>query len=149
MERPALHRGRWSRHRCRPSAPVGQLPEPGVEQPADPAAARAEIETTFGSLYGPRNPDADQLIDDPYGLDIARQQVDANGFGDDAEGASVEIHDVVFPTATDAVFLYTLSTPVTEFPDQIGRARLIDGVWKITRATLCQDMAKAGATCPP
>ena len=129
--------------------PANSLPEPGVEQPADPAGAQAEIEATFGSLYGPRNPDADQLIDDPYGLDVARQQVDANGFGDDAEAAGVAIDELMFVTATDAVFRYTLTTPITEFPDQVGRARLIDGVWKITRATVCQDLAKAGATCPP
>ncbi|MBA3605090.1 MAG: hypothetical protein M3487_09910 [Actinomycetota bacterium] len=33
-----------------PTTPA--LPAPGVEQPADPDAARAEIETNFDSLYG-------------------------------------------------------------------------------------------------
>ena len=56
------------------------------------------------------------------------------------------ITELVFATATDAVFTYDLSTPVAEFPGQIGRARFLDGTWKITRATLCQDLSKAGAS---
>jgi Clp amino terminal domain, pathogenicity island component len=31
----------------------------------------------------------------------------------------------------------------------IGRARLLDGRWKVTRETWCQTMARAGIECPP
>ncbi|MDQ3470063.1 MAG: hypothetical protein M3487_09915 [Actinomycetota bacterium] len=89
------------------------------------------------------------MIDDASGLDVARRQMDANGFGDEAESAAVAIDGLVFTSASEAWFSYTLTTSAATFADQTGRARLLDGVWKITRGTLCQDMAKAGATCPP
>jgi len=128
-----------------------ELPEPGAEQPPDVAAAEAEIETNFASLYG--NPvdgvDRSGIIDDASGLEVARQQVQDNGFGDEADSATVTIQDLVFVSASEALFRYTLTTSAAEFADQFGRARLLDGVWKITRGTLCQDMEKAGAICPP
>lgn len=69
-----------------PAPTTPALPQPGVEQPADPDAARAEIETNFDSLYG--NPDdgidRSGVIDDASGLDVARRHMDANGFGDEA-----------------------------------------------------------------
>lgn len=133
------------------TAPAQELPEAGTAQPADPAAAEAEIEANFASLYG--NPvdgvDRSGVIDDPSGLDVARRQVQDNGFGDEAEAAAVTIQDLVFVSPTEASFTYTLTTPAANFADQFGRARLLDGVWKITRGTLCQDMEKAGAVCPP
>jgi hypothetical protein len=37
----------------------------------------------------------------------------------------------------------------TTFRDRFGIARLIDGVWKITRDTICQDLSMAGGNCEP
>jgi len=127
------------------------LPAAGAEQPADPAAAEAEIEANFDSLYGNPDDDVDRsnVIDDSSGLDVVMDQLRDNGFGDEAESAAVTIQELVFTSPEEAVFRYTLTTPAANFGGQIGRARLLDGTWKITRATLCQDLAKAGATCPP
>ena len=66
-----------------------------------------------------------------------------------ADGASVAVDELVFVDAANAVFRYTLDTPNATFSDQLGRARLVDGVWKITRGTLCQDLSHGGGTCPP
>lgn len=131
--------------------PQLQLPAPGAEQPADPAVARTQIETTFSGLYGAPQEGVDRLgvIDDPYGMAETMEQVRENGFGDEADSALVEIDELVFVSATDATFSYTLTTSGIDFGEQLGRARLLDGIWKITRATLCQDLAKAGAACPP
>lgn len=127
------------------------LPSAGVDQPADPAAAEAEIEANLDSLYGNPDDDVDRsnVIDDASGLDVVRDQVEDNGFGDEAESATVTIQELVFTSPEEAVFRYTLTTSAANFGGQIGRARLLDGTWKITRGTLCQDLAKAGATCPP
>jgi hypothetical protein len=126
------------------------LPPAGAEQPADPDAARAEIEHNFGLLYGPRDPDVDrsQYIDDNYGMAEINAAV-ARRFPGAAEGASVTIDEIVFTDASNAMFRYTLDTPLADFPDQLGRARLLDGVWKITRGTLCQDMAHGQGICGP
>ena len=35
-----------------------------------------------------------------------------------------------------------------DFTDRIGRALLIDGVWKVARVTVCADLSLAGGTCP-
>ena len=62
---------------------------------------------------------------------------------------ALTITELVFVSATEAVFTYDLETGMADFPGQIGRARFLDGTWKITRATLCQDLGKAGVQCPP
>lgn len=130
--------------------PTTPLPDPGSEQPVDPAAARAEIEHNFSLLYGPRDPAIDRslYIDDNFGFAEASAEVERN-FPGAADGASVAIDDLVFVDASNAMFRYTLDTPAADFRDQLGRARLLDGVWKITRATLCQDMSHGGGMCPP
>jgi hypothetical protein len=130
--------------------PTLALPEPGPEQPADPQAARAEIEHNFGLLYGPLDPGVDraQSMDDNFGFPEVRKAVDQR-FPGAAEGASVTIDEIVFVDANNAMFRYTLDTPLADFPDQLGRARFLDGVWKITRGTLCQDMAHGGGICGP
>jgi len=134
-----------------PATTMPDLPSAGDEQPADPVAAQAQVEANFDSLYGNPDDDVDRsdIIDDASGLDVVRDQVEDNGFGDEAESATVTIQELVFTSPEEAVFEYTLTTSAANFPGQLGRARLLDGTWKITRGTLCQDLAKAGATCPP
>jgi hypothetical protein len=130
--------------------PTTTLPAPGAEQPTDPTAARAEIEHNFAALYGGDDPAAARAmyVDDVYGLAEAGAQVVAN-FPEAATDATVSIHEVVFVDAANAVFRYDLETSSADFRDQVGRARLLDGVWKITRGTQCQDLAHGGGICPP
>ncbi len=33
--------------------------------------------------------------------------------------------------------------------DRLGRAFLVDGIWKVARETFCQIMQVAGVECPP
>lgn len=47
---------------------------------------------------------------------------------------------------------YTIGLPgysVPEFPNRIGRVVLVDGVWKVTRDTLCNDLSLGGGVCVP
>jgi hypothetical protein len=59
---------------------------------------------------------------------------------------------VRFLSPTEAAVRYAILLPdysVPEFPNRIGRVVLIDGVWRITRDTLCADLALGGGDCGP
>jgi hypothetical protein len=142
--------GTWDdpdfRASCTPPPPP--LPDPG-EQPADPAAAEAEIRSAMTALYGVVGTDdvGSDLIDDPTGVAEARQQVQEGGFAEDAAGASATIDELVFTGPDEAWFRYSIDTPGNDFDNRYGIAVLVEGVWKITRSTVCQDLSLAGGDC--
>lgn len=141
--------GSWAdnafRDACSPPPPA--LPDPG-EQPADPAAAEHAIREAMDVLYERRDvPDREQLMDDPTGVAAAREQVDEGQYAEQAQGATIEIEELVFTTPTESWFRYRIETDQSAFDNRYGMARQIDGVWKITRGTLCQDLALAGGDC--
>ena len=127
------------------------LPAPGVEQPADPDGARAAILAAMETLWGGENPREVRLsvLDDPTNLDATMDEVRARY--EEASASTVpELGDVVFTDASNASFLFRLryvGAPL--LPTRIGTARLIDGRWLITRATLCEVLSQGGSTCPP
>jgi hypothetical protein len=142
--------GTWDdpefRESCTPPPPA--LPDAG-EQPADPAGAEAEIRAAMTALYGVVGTEevGSDLIDDPTGVAEARQQVQDGGFADDAAGASATIDELVFTAPDEAWFRYSIDTPGNDFDNRYGIAVLVDGVWKITRSTVCQDLSLAGGDC--
>ena len=142
--------GTWDdpefRESCTPPPPA--LPDAG-EQPADPTTAEAEVRAAMSTLYGTVGTDdvGSDLIDDPTGVAEAREQVQEGGFADDAAGATATIDELVFTTPAEAWFRYSIDTPGNDFDNRYGIAVLVDGVWKITRATVCQDLALAGGDC--
>jgi hypothetical protein len=142
--------GTWDdpafRESCTPPPPA--LPSPG-EQPIEPAAAEAEIRDAMNALYGGGGTDdvVGDLIDDSTGVAEARQQVQDGVFADDAADASVTIDELVFTAPDEAWFRYSIDTPGNDFDNRYGIAVLVDGVWKITRSTICQDLALAGGDC--
>ncbi len=131
---------------CEPPPPA--LPEAG-EQPADPASAEAEIRAAMTALYAAVGTDdvGSDLLDDATGVAEARAQVQAGGYADDAAGATATIDELVFTTPSESWFRYSIDTPGNDFSNRYGIAVLIDGVWKITRSTVCQDLAMAGGDC--
>ena len=142
--------GSWDdpefRESCTPPPPA--LPEAG-EQPVDPAAAEDEIRSAMTSLYGVVGTDdvGSDLIDDPTGVAEARAQVQDGVFAEDAANASATIQELVFTAPDEAWFRYSIDTPGNDFDDRYGIAVLVDGVWKITRSTICQDLSLAGGDC--
>jgi len=144
--------GNWDdpefRKACTPPPPP--LPAPG-EQPADPAASEAEIRDVMTRLYGITGTDDDGsgLLDDPTGVAEARQQVEEGGFADDAAAATATIDELVFTAPDEAWFRYSIDTPGIDFDNRYGIAVLVDGAWKITRSTICQDLSLAGGDCGP
>jgi hypothetical protein len=142
--------GTWDdpvfRESCTPPPPA--LPDAG-EQPVDPAAAEAEIRDAMTALYGVVGTEdvGSDLIDDPTGVAEARQQVQEGGYADDAAGASATIDELVFTAPDEAWFRYSIDTPGNDFDNRYGIAVLVEGVWKITRSTVCQDLSLAGGDC--
>ena len=133
------------------SPPPPELPAPG-EQPADPAAAEATITDLMATIYGDAAGDGDadnaDRIDDPTGVAEAREQVRSGGFEDAAASAEAVVEELVFTSPTEAWFRYRIDTDTNgSFLDRFGVAIDVDGTWKITRDTICQDLSLAGGDC--
>jgi hypothetical protein len=132
--------------------PTPELPPPGDEQPADPAAARAEIEQLFGVTYSDRTREerlAD--IDDTSGMDEVFDELENGGFRTQVLGSRPVLEDLVFLSATRAAVRY--HTEIPDYPNgqtgpQFGEVVLIDGRWKLTREGVCRDVQLAGVQCP-
>lgn len=146
------HTGSWNdpefASSCSPPPPA--LPEPG-EQPTDPAAAEAAIRNVMDQLYSGEGvpDDLGPLLDDTTGVAEAREQIAEGGFETEANSATAVIEELVFTTPTEAWFRYRIETDGIDLSHRYGIAVELDGVWKITRATICQDLSMAGGLCEP
>lgn len=133
------------------STPPGSLPAGTGRLPADPSAARQEIEAAMRTVYAMGGAgDASRLarIDDPGGVQFALDRLRELRGGEPQIGA-IAIHDLVFLTDVEASYFYAITLDGEPRPLQYGRARLVDGAWKITRATFCQDLLTLGWDCGP
>jgi hypothetical protein len=135
---------------CAPRPPA--LPEPG-EQPADPAAAKQQIEAAFATAYdgGPGDtPEKRAVVEDSGSLVGVMDQIRNGSFAEQVKNASGQVTEVVFVSPTEAAVRYDITVEnSSSFTGRIGRAKLIDGVWKVARETVCEDIALASGTCPP
>ncbi len=129
---------------CTPPPPA--LPEPG-EQPADPVAAEAAIVDAMTKLYDGTEQGELDLVDDATGIEEARAQVREGGFSNEADTAQATIEELVFTTPTEAWFRYRVDTAGAGLTDRFGIAVVVDGTWRITRNTICQDLSMAGGDC--
>ncbi|MGI9030564.1 MAG: hypothetical protein ACR2HP_11355 [Ilumatobacteraceae bacterium] len=124
------------------------LPPPGDTGPADPAAAQGEIERVYDELVAGMADYATlaRTMDDPSGIDL---RVAAAGPSDrgQIDRTTVEITDLVFFSPTEASFIYTSTVLPAEEPRAYGQARLVEGTWRITRSTVCQNLLAAGVEC--
>lgn len=129
------------------------LPPPGAEQPADPAAARAEIERLFGVRFADRTDDERLAsLDDPTGMREVYEQMRTGPFAEEVLGSRPVFRDLVFLSATRAAVQYETEVPgygPQAFGPQFGEVVLVDGEWKLTRESVCRDVQRAGVTCPP
>lgn len=130
---------------CQPPPP--ELPSPG-EQPADPAAAEAAVRDVAARVFDGK-PDLGNEFDDITGLQDAVDKVQSGQYADAASKGSIDINGIVFTSPTEAWIRYDLRTGNGTFPSHFGQAVLIDGVWKLTRQTLCQELGLAGVQCIP
>lgn len=148
----------WEQPPVDPDAPVVTIPPPTLppgngELPEDPDAAATAIRAALDAVYapGPRR-DAARVaaIDDPSGVQFMLDRVRDDPNGREIEPDHLELVEVGFLSAVEASFFYELrDDSVMDFGQQYGRARFIDGAWKITRATFCHDYERIGAGCGP
>ena len=135
---------------CDPPPPA--LPDAG-EQPSDPAAAEAAVRATWARVHDfTGDPQArSTLLDDDTGVADAWKALQEGEYADAAAAATADIAELVFTSPTEAWFRYDLLTPITNFYDRYGVAHLRDdGVWVVTRQTVCQDIQLApGFGCTP
>lgn len=131
------------------------LPAPGV-QPDHVGAAKAAVLETFETVYDLDTPATrrDALITDPTGIETTFQRLLSSYPEGSAAGATWTSTGLVFTSPTTAVVGYDIDIPVvkevgTLGHGRLGTAHLVDGKWKVTRETLCSDLALTGAICPP
>jgi hypothetical protein len=137
-------------------APGGARP-PNLEQlaaqhlptgppPTDEESARAAIAEAYANM-SERTDDGAGLVNVERGEDLgpcaAEVQRRFPRETSDGRGA-LHVEHVKFLNATEAV-VWT-SGP---FVGREGRAVLVDGAWKVSRATYCALIALAGVVCPP
>jgi hypothetical protein len=128
------------------------LPPPGV-QPTDPAADRAAIEAVMASLYGAGDDDdVLALVDDPFAMRETLARIGDNDVGIDWTQTTATISELVFLSPVEVAFEYAVDVdePGLGRDELFGRARLVDGAWRIGRGTVCRDLLEIFATaCPP
>jgi hypothetical protein len=134
-----------------PTRPTtSSLPSPGA-QPADPAAARAEIEQAFATSYDGGvgdTPEKRAVVEDPSVLGAAMDQISKGPYAGHVADSDAKVNGIVFTSPTEATVRYEIDiVSSTNFTGRIGQAKLIDGRWKVTRDTTCNDIALSGVTC--
>jgi hypothetical protein len=120
------------------------------EQPHDPAAAHDGVVGAFQQAWdGSSTPeqrraamqDGDQLAPD---LDLAaannRQFI---------PNMSAVIGEITFVAPDHAAVLFHLDFGTFAQADYLGYAVLEDGVWKVSRDTVCVELTYVGVSCPP
>ncbi len=136
---------------CEPPPPA--LPAAG-EQPADPAAAEAAVRESWrlSRDFAGTGPSVRiTYVEDSTGIEDAWKALSASEYATAGATATQPIAEVVFTSPTEAWFRYDVLTSITNFYNRYGMAHLgNDGVWRITRQTVCQDLSLApGIACSP
>lgn len=127
----------------------GTLPAPGPG-PAEPVAARTEITRAFAVAYDfAAPPDARRAaVEDPAGLEPVVERVMDGPYAAIAAQVTPHIVEVVFTSPTSAAVLYDMDGIGPNISGRVGEARFVDDHWKITRDTVCADLALAEVHCP-
>lgn len=136
--------------RCVPPPPPPPELPPAGEQPADVAAASAAVTEALEVVLDGSRSDAERepYLDDPSDAVAAARNQAVESFGDIIASARAEVREMVFTAPDVAVVRYDITVEgFTNFTNQFGEARLIDGSWKITTPTVCAALGLAGAGC--
>jgi hypothetical protein len=122
--------------------------------PADEDAARKAVQ---GAYRGMLTADGDDVPDVDEGAGLGRCLREAarrNGVpeGEAGDGATVTADFVRFVNDHEARVSFTVVVGAPRnmhLGGRLGRAILVDGVWKVARETFCEFMQFAGVQCPP
>lgn len=120
----------------------------------DMLARRADstaVEQAFATAYagiGDANAKRD-AVEDSDSLQDVIASADSGAFAQQVKDPSAVVSEVVFTSPTEATVRYDINVKnYTNFTGRIGKARLIDGHWKVARVTICADLSLAGAISP-
>ena len=71
-------------------------------------------------------------------------------FGGTARTAVHRVERIVFVSDTEAAVWFSVWLGASPYlPTHRGAAVLVDGRWKVSRATFCALLARVGVACPP
>ncbi|WP_405852823.1 hypothetical protein OG361_09050 [Streptomyces sp. NBC_00090] len=131
------------------TAPPGTTAEPPEEgEPADPAAAEAEITKNWTAFFDPKTPTADKVELLENGAEM-QPVLAAFAGNENAAVTSAKVTGVEFTSATEANVTYDLlvgGSPA--LPDSQGTSVLVDDTWKVSVKTLCGLVELSGVTVP-
>jgi hypothetical protein len=121
-----------------------------ASQPADPNAAKQSVIHAYQVVYDGSQPTDSRLafIDNPTGVAQAFQAAATGQVAAQAAAIKARIDSVTFTSAEEASVRYAvLVNGVPQFDNRIGTAHFDNGVWKVARQTVCEDLTEAGAPC--
>jgi hypothetical protein len=134
-----------------PPPPPPELPSAGEEQPDDVDAAQQAVHKAYETVFNHDVPKEDkgQYIEDSENLKAAGDQVQQN-FPEASNTVTVTVGEIRFLSKTEAALFFELNySGGALFGQQVGYAKLIDGVWKISRDTMCMVYGWGGGQCDP
>lgn len=131
--------------------PITGLPDPGSEQPADPDAESVAIREQFATLFQSHEPlgRRTRVLDDDTGVVDAVEEMAGTSGQEMWDDATYVLNDIVFSSPKHAWFSYFAKFSGNNFGSRFGEATRVGGRWRISRATICQDIAWVGGTCQP
>ncbi|MEU9164609.1 hypothetical protein AB0D29_30595 [Streptomyces sp. NPDC048424] len=124
---------------------------PAADGPADPAAAKEQIEKNWAAFFDPETPVKEKADLLQHGEMIA-MLLGLFGTDPDSPDTAVEISDITFTSPTEAKVTYDLLVSgVPALEESKGVAVLDDGVWKVSLKSLCGliDLSDHDAPAPP
>jgi Clp amino terminal domain, pathogenicity island component len=118
---------------------------PNGPPPDDQEAALVNVERVFEKM-GERSPDGAALVNVERGENLGpcEEELQRRFPQYIYEGAGKPPEKIKFLNASEAVVWMSTAVGIHE-----GRAVLVDGQWKVSRATFCGLAAGGGVTCPP
>ncbi|WP_240107597.1 hypothetical protein [Streptomyces sp. MUM 203J] len=119
-----------------------------ADAPADPEAARAEIEKNWADFFNPDTPADDRVALLENGEQL-RPVLTAFAANPQAQETTAKVTDVTFESATRAGVTYDLMVgSATPLPASKGTSVLQDDVWKVSQNTLCALVKLSGDAVP-
>ncbi|MFE5811591.1 hypothetical protein [Streptomyces sp. NPDC056491] len=142
----------WSADAVAAGAPgpasAAVLSLPAVDGPADPEAAKAQIEKNWTAFFDPKT-STEAKADLLQHGDLLEPLLDGFSTGTEAAKVSVKVTDVTFTSPTEATVTYDLRVgDATTLPGSKGTVVFEDGVWKVSLKTLCELVGLSGAEPP-
>lgn len=132
-------------------APTTSTTSAGLTEPPDPERARRDVEGVVAQAYDGRRGPAERAaaVDDPAGVEEALGALFRGPYAVGARTSSAVVTEVGFTSATRATIAYTVSVAgAPALAERRGEARVSGGGWKVTRETICADLAALDAPCP-